>query len=117
VLIGELTNSEEALRKRREEFREYQTQQNKTALAAKLLRIRSNDDPFLKGYPGEPLVQRIGVFTLGAFFSLGGAVMLDLMLKDDSHLGVVISILALIIGARTIIVAFTGRKAKSSDRA
>jgi uncharacterized membrane protein len=38
--------------------------------------------------------------------------MLDLMIKAHSRLGVVVSILALIIGVRTIIVAFTGRKAK-----
>jgi hypothetical protein len=112
--MGELSNSEEALRKRREEFREFRTQQERAALAATLLKGRSDHDPVWKGYPGEPLVQRIGVLVLGTFFSLGGAVMLDLMLKDDSRLGVVVSILALIIGTRTIIVAFTGRKAKSS---
>ena len=115
--MGEITKSEEALQKRREEFRECRAQQEKATLAAKLLRIRSNDDPFLKGYPGEPRVQRFGVFVLGAFFALCGAVMLDLMIKDDSRLGVVVSILALVIGIRTIIAAFTGRRAKSSHRA
>jgi hypothetical protein len=113
--MSELTNSEEALQKRREEFREFRAQRKNAARAAKLLRIRSND-PFVRSYPGEPLVQRIGVFVLGTFFSLSGAVMLDLMIKDHSHLGVVVSILALIIGIRTIIVAFTGPKAKPARR-
>ncbi len=115
--MGEITKSEEALQKQREEFRESRSQQKQTTLAAKLLRIRSNDDPFLKGYANEPLVQRLGVFVLGAFFFLGGAGLLDLMIKDHSRLGAVVSILLLIMGVRTITVAFTGRKAKPVHRA
>ncbi len=112
--MGEVTNSEEALRKRREEFREFRAQQKRAELAAALLRSRSDHDPFLHGYPGEPLVQRIGVFILGAFFASGGAAMLDIMVRGHSRVGVIVSVLFSMAGVGAIIGSFTGRKAKPS---
>jgi hypothetical protein len=103
-------------REREKQIRRFEEEQRNGALAAKLLRVSSNYDPFWNISAQAPLVQRVGVGILGLFFLFFGACFFWMGLKDHSWALFAASLFALSISVRPIWNAFKGRKTELTSR-
>jgi len=104
--------SQEKDQDRAREVRRLETEQRNATLAAKLLRVNSNYDPFWNISPRAPLVQRVGVGVLGLFFLFFGGYFFCMGLENHSWALFAASLFALLISVRPIWNAFKGRKSE-----
>lgn len=77
----------------------FEAEQRNAALAAKMLKINSNYDPFWNISPKAPLVQRIGVGILGLFSLFFGVCVFCMGLEDHSWALFAASFFALLLSA------------------
>ena len=63
---------EEESRERAREIRKFEAKQRNAALARKLLKVNSDNDPLWNPLPQAPLIWRVGAGVVGMFFFLFG---------------------------------------------
>jgi len=95
------------------EIRRFEAEQRNAAVAAKLLKSKSNYDPLWNSGPRPPLIWRVGAGILGAFFLFFGGCFFLFGLEEQSVALFAVAALFALASARPFWNAFKPRKVDS----